>query len=64
MNRDTETLYPVPPTRFPSGTPGQLSCMRAVADGLKRLSRRDLERLVKLVAHEVNEKMRKEATNE
>lgn len=62
MNNDSHqealreaALYPVPPVRFPDGTPGQLRCMDAVAGGLRALSRRDLERLVKAVAEEVNE---------
>ena len=53
-NDDDERYFPVPPIRLPRGTPAQLSCMGAVHDGLKHLSRRDLERLVKAVAAEVN----------
>lgn len=55
MNKDYDRGYiPVPPVRLPVGTPSQLSCMQAVHEGLRRLSRRDLERLVKGVAAEVN----------
>ena len=53
-NSSEDQLYPVPPIQLPKGTPYQLSCMGAVHDGLKHLSRRDLERLVKGVAEEVN----------
>jgi len=51
---DDDLRYLIPPMNLPSGTPAQLRCMEAVASGLGRFSRRDLERLVKSVAAEVD----------
>ncbi len=55
QTEDSDLRYfPIPPMCLPNGTPAQLTCMGAVHDGLRHLSRRDLERLVKAVAAEVN----------